>query len=356
MDAGTPLYLTPMVRAWRCRKRGLCCKYQGVQIDEVERRRLERKLRDDGDPLAERLGADVIERAGGWPILPRDGERCVFLGEDDLCRVRTHLGEALYPQVCRKFPYLSLLTSDRHVVGLSFQCPTALQLLAEEPAFEVVVEPAGEPPVERVAYLGGADREACDLAGRAIGIEAFWSLHWSLFEALRARPEARPFERLAAFAEAITGQALPEPIEMRPALWRQGAFEPSIVAQLEARAGASPLGLPSLWMHIPPQAYALDPLPPLDEDALLTRYLLHRVACPTYYLHACDPRFMLMTLFAMLARHRIERARGFDPLAAVRNLDRFFVHSGGSAAILSGGSTNDAWRAMAALARAAAIP
>ena len=356
MEAGLPLYLTPMVRAWQCKKRGLCCKYQGVQIDEVERRRLERKLREVGDPLAERLAPGVIERAQGWPILPRDGEHCVFLGEDNLCGVRRRFGDGVYPQVCKKFPYLSLLTDDRHVVGLSFQCPTALQLLAAEPGFEVVVEPAGEPPVERVAFVGNEDREAFDLAGDRIGIAAFWRLHWSLFDHFRSRSEASPFERLRAFAEEVTGEVVPERVGMAPKHWRQGAFEPSIADALERAAGHVPEGLPAFWMHVPPQPFELDPLPPVDEDALLLRYLLHRFFCPSFYLHACDPAFLLTNLFAMVARYRVERERGFDPLAAVRNLDRFFVHSGGAAAILGSGSTSAAWRAMAALARAAMEP
>ena len=109
-------------------------------------------------------------------------------------------------------------------------------------------------------------------------------------------------------------------------LLRQGAFEYSIVSALEARAGGSPAGLPSLWVDSPPEIYTLDPMPAPDEHALLTRYLMHRFLCPVFYLWYADPRYLLTTMFAMLARYRIERERGYDVLGAVRQLDRFFVH------------------------------
>ena len=71
-----PIYMTPMVLAWQCRKRGLCCHHNRVQIDEVERRRLERALREAGDALAPEMEQEHIERDGNWPVLTRVDDRC----------------------------------------------------------------------------------------------------------------------------------------------------------------------------------------------------------------------------------------------------------------------------------------
>lgn len=350
MPDDAPIYLTPMVRQWQCRKRGLCCRGQDVPIDEVERRRLERRLRELSDPRAERFANDTIKRSGsGWAILPRVDHQCVFLAADDLCGVRTTLGDGYYPWVCKKFPYLSILTDDRQVIDLTFKCPTALQLLAEETSFqpELVME---EPPVEHVVWLAAPDREAFDLHGNTVPIDQFWSEHWTLLARFLARPESDPLDRLVAFAQDVTGLAVPAPIEVDPELLAHGAFAPAIVQQLVDKVGGAPDSLPLLWQARDEGDYTLDPLPPLDEDALVLRYLAHRFTCPTYYGAYTDHRHGLTVLFAMLARYRILRARGLDPLPSIRELDCTFIHGGLASALASSESTFVPWRAMASLA------
>jgi Fe-S-cluster containining protein len=363
-----------MVRAWACKKRGLCCKFQLVQIDEVERKRIRRKIAEDPGEggeyaeLGEALSDENVERIDGWPTLPRKESNCGFLGADSLCGLRKRYGDSVYPQVCKKFPYLSMLTPDRHLFDLSFQCPTALELLATETDFRVDVEPEGEPPVERVAFLT-EDRECFDLQGQRISVTAFWDLHWSLFERFRARPESNPTERLLAFAEEVTGEEAASPAVLRRDIWRRGAFEPSVERELLRLAGEVPEGLHWLWIWIAPQDYTLDLLPEpraeglaerggpsgLDEEAVFMRYLLHRFHCPVFYISQPNPRFLLSTFFAMIARYRIERARGFDVLGAIRQLDRFFIHTSNPGAIFGTESTFPSWRAMASLARAVAV-
>ena len=58
-----PLHLTPMVRAWACKKRGLCCKFQLVQIDEVERKRIRRKIAEDPGEGGEYAELDLATAA-----------------------------------------------------------------------------------------------------------------------------------------------------------------------------------------------------------------------------------------------------------------------------------------------------
>lgn len=358
IPASLPLQLTPMVRAWACRKRGLCCKQQRVQIDEVERRRIARALTEVQDPLAASFAPERMEQAEGFPVLPRVDKNCAFLQPDERCSLRVRFGDTVYPGVCKKFPFLSLLTDDRHLVGLSFQCPTALQMLAQEEAFRVVVEEGTEAPVDRVTVLTSPERTYRDARGESLDCASFWRGHWALFERFMAMDEPDPWRRLTALAEELTGELAPPPAVVRRDIWIQGAFEPSVERELKRLAGEIPPGLVWLWIHIDPQKYTLDPLPPLDEageHALLMRYLLHRVAVPIAYVSHCDVRFLISTLFAMLARYRIERARGHDPLDCIRQLDRFFVHTSNPGAIFGSESTFMSWRAMSSLARAVTV-
>lgn len=352
-----PLVMTPMVRAWACKKRGLCCKYQHVQIDEVERRRLERLLGEVDDPLRHRMRSDTIQTIEGWPVLPRVDRTCAFLGADSLCTVRTRFGERAYPAVCKKFPYLSIVTTDQQLIGLSFQCPSALELLAHEAHFEVVVED-GEPPVERVAFVNSPERTYLSAHGEPLSADAFWAQHKDLVARFLARTELDPAVRLTAFAEELTGEVAPPPVVVRRDVWLQGAFEPSVERELSRVAGPIPPGLPWLWIQIDPQEYTLEGVPDFDaaaEKALVLRYLMHRLVMPVAYISLCDPRFMLSTLFAMLARYRIERARGYGPLQSIRQLDRFFVHTSNPGALFGSESAFISWRAMASLARAVTV-
>jgi len=142
---------------------------------------------------------------------------------------------------------------------------------------------------------------------------------------------------------------------VRRDLWRQGAFEPSVERELQRLTGDVPPGLPWLWVDIPPHAFELEPHPDLDEDALLMRYLLHRTFLPAPYLHRSDQSFLLATLLAMVARYRIERARGHEPLVAIRHLDRYFVHTGNAGTIFGSEADHPSWQAMSALALAVAV-
>lgn len=337
-----------IVEAWRCKRRGLCCRQQRVTIDEVERRRIGRHLIEAADARALALAPDRIERLGGYAVLPRVDDRCAFLDDDALCGLRKRFGERAYPDVCRKFPYLAIHAGDRLVVDLSFHCPTALELLARSERFSWTTTPEGEPPVDRFALLGG-DGEALGMEGEALGVAAFWQRHWALCAALEARTEVDPGQRLRAFAEALTGGAI-EPARLTRAQLAHGAFDATLAAELARVAGEVPEDLEVLWMHVPPQPYTLDELPPIDTAALVTRYLLHRAYCPTYYLVARDHRLFLTALFALVARHRIELAQGGEPLDAVRQTDRFLVHGGNIGALHASGSTFAPWRAMASLA------
>ena len=320
-----PLHLTPLVRQWKCRQRGMCCKVHSVPVTETERRRIVRHLTADHDARAELMAEGALEEIDGWQQLPRADGACVFL-EQNLCSLHKRFGATTTPGACRKFPYLVLLTDDRLVASLSFQCPTALELLAHAPSFETVVEDEGEPPTDSVSFLAEPDADYFDLQGHKVSAADFWRQHWQLLDRLVARPEADPVERLIAFAAAETGQAAPGPVALPPEVWSKPWWNMAVGRELERATGERAHDLGWWWVVMPPQDYTFDRPADLDEDAFVMRYLLHRMFAPVWYLHHRDLRFGLAMLFALLVRIRMECARGHDVTVAVRHTDRFFVH------------------------------
>jgi hypothetical protein len=267
----------------------------------------------------------ALEVIDGWQQLPRRDDACVFLAKN-LCSLHTRFGPSAIPGACRKFPHLLLMTDDRLIASLSFQCPTALELLAHAPRFETLIEPDGEPPTDSVSYLAEPSQAYVDLEGRLVSPAEFWRRHWQLFERLAARPEADPLSRLIAFAEAETDQRAPPPAVLTESVWRADFWHPGATFQLAKAAGESAFDLSAWWEPVTPQAYTFERPDPLDEDAFILRYLLHRAFAPVFYLHHRDHRFFIAMLFGLYLRIRLERARGHDVTTAVRHTDRFFVH------------------------------
>ncbi|MFO0746089.1 MAG: YkgJ family cysteine cluster protein [Myxococcota bacterium] len=351
-----PLLMTPAVRQWRCQMRGACCKIHRVPVEDLEARRIARALRAEGDARA-----DVMEKAmpmaAGVAHLPMTPDMsCIFLGADNRCDLRrVARPRPIYPSICQQFPYLSMLTPEHHVFGLTLQCPTALENFAQETSFDLVTEPPdSEPPCDRLLWLGQEDREYWLVSGAPTDRFTFWRTHWDWLERFRARPETNPIERLTRFAEEVTGSEAPPVAMLSRSQWKQSAFEGSLPRQLERLSGVEPEGLEFLWVLIaeekPPTA-----VPNTDEDGLLLRYLLHRFVIAPSYLQRTDHAFLLTTLFAMCCRYRIERARGSSPILAIRELDRLFIHLSGTGASIGSGHHVGAWRPLCSLANAATV-
>jgi Fe-S-cluster containining protein len=249
-----PLHLTPLVRAWQCRKRGMCCRVHRIPVSETERRRITRNLAAAHDDRAALMQEGALEVIDGWQQLPRRDDACVFLAKN-LCSLHTRFGPSAIPGACRKFPHLLLMTDDRLIASLSFQCPTALELLAHAPRFETLIEPDGEPPTDSVSYLAEPSQAYVDLEGRLVSPAEFWRRHWQLFERLAARPEADPLSRLIAFAEAETDQRAPPPAVLTESVWRADFWHPGATFQLAKAAGESAFDLSAWWEPVTPQAY-----------------------------------------------------------------------------------------------------
>ncbi|MGE0487835.1 MAG: YkgJ family cysteine cluster protein [Vulcanimicrobiota bacterium] len=59
----------------------------------------------------------------GQTVLTNQGDRCVMLDENLLCRLHSRLGARAKPRPCRGFPFILQPTPDGVVAGLSFYCP-----------------------------------------------------------------------------------------------------------------------------------------------------------------------------------------------------------------------------------------
>lgn len=107
---------------FRCRQCGDCCRSSPVTLSPEEAARYEAR---DWSELGI-LGPVVLWRRDAGTSVPRLARRrdgaCRFLGEDGLCEVHRHLGEAEKPLACRLYPYVLSPGEDHVVASGHFGC------------------------------------------------------------------------------------------------------------------------------------------------------------------------------------------------------------------------------------------
>ncbi|MCB9732072.1 MAG: hypothetical protein H6745_05505 [Deltaproteobacteria bacterium] len=343
-----PLVYDPIVRQWACQMRGLCCKGYDIHLDRVALSRVFKRLTAAGDARAPLFDPATAEASDdGFFPLPLTAERACHFLEDKLCGYRGHFGAETLPTPCRVYPYASILTPTRQLLGLIFTCPTALGLLAAEPALAVVVDPDGEPPMPFVGDLASDRRAYVDAHGERVSAAAFWDLHWALFERFRASAGAGDvLSRLRALAEHAFDAPCPEPLALTAESLGETRFDAALTGQIFLRGG-SPFLLPTLFEPRRPRPLD-EPLPDYErgEDDLLGRYLEHRLLVPTFLEERADLGFLVGLLLALAARYRIERARGLEPLYAIHQLDAVFVQGTMPERLFPAGGRVD-WRTVA---------
>lgn len=243
----------------------------------------------------------------------------MFLAGDG-CDYRLKHGCETLPVSCVKFPYLGLLTPKRRLYGLSFTCPTALELFARRKELELR-DHVGPPPTSAACDFLGP--EPADERSQAA---AFWDLQWAWLRFLRAA-DGSPAMRLKALAEQAAGLDLPV-VELGTDFWSLPQWDRSAGKAL-MRAG----GLEAVLQEVYEDernlgaTVATEPALGDDEDALLGLYLEHRLLAPEFLMTGASLARLLGALFAAVARFRIEKARGSTALDAIANLDRLLLHS-----------------------------
>ncbi len=122
-----PLHPLPLVQNWDCHVCGECCREYVVGISDEERRRIEAQGWEKEQEFA---GLPLFTRSG-WPWARRyalrrqpDGS-CIFLGENNRCRIHERFGPDAKPLPCKLFPFVIVPVGDRWRVSLRFACPSA---------------------------------------------------------------------------------------------------------------------------------------------------------------------------------------------------------------------------------------
>jgi lysine-N-methylase len=122
----TPFVVPPGLR-FTCSRCGDCCRGWNVMLGPGEEERLraldwkgkEEDLVDAGCVVSTRLSG------GGRPVrrlARRDDGACVYLGEDNLCRIHKHFGGETKPLMCQLFPFGFYPMGGKLAVEGSFAC------------------------------------------------------------------------------------------------------------------------------------------------------------------------------------------------------------------------------------------
>jgi lysine-N-methylase len=111
-----PVRSLPVAQNWDCRGCAACCRSYSIPVSADERTRIEAQGWDLDTPLIDARGTALNHRPDG---------ACVFLGDDDRCRIHAKFGAAAKPLACRVYPFLLVPAGDHWRVGLRFACPSA---------------------------------------------------------------------------------------------------------------------------------------------------------------------------------------------------------------------------------------
>jgi len=122
MGMSRPLpVLLPVIdgQRWSCHSCGLCCRTLVGHLTDEERRRL------DEQEWAQQLGvAPYVKIGRGWALNKQPDGACVFLDEQNRCKIHAKFGEADKPLACRIFPFSVRPVRGAWQASLRFDCPS----------------------------------------------------------------------------------------------------------------------------------------------------------------------------------------------------------------------------------------
>lgn len=116
--------LLPVVdgQRWSCHSCGLCCRTLVGHLTDEERRRIDRQ------GWAEELGVAAYVKVGrGWALNKQPDGACVFLDEQNRCKIHAKFGEADKPLACRIFPFSVRPVRGAWQASLRFDCPSVTE-------------------------------------------------------------------------------------------------------------------------------------------------------------------------------------------------------------------------------------
>jgi lysine-N-methylase len=129
-----PVRSLPVLQNWDCQGCSACCRHYHVSVSTEERQRIEGQGWEN-EP--EFQGVQMFVRVGGWfsgssyRLNQHPDGACVFLGQDNRCRIHNRHGSAAKPFACRIYPYTLVPAGDHWKLGLRFACPSAAENLGK---------------------------------------------------------------------------------------------------------------------------------------------------------------------------------------------------------------------------------
>jgi lysine-N-methylase len=122
-----PIRSLPVIQRWDCHQCGNCCTDYWVPVTPEERRRI---AEQGWSQLPEFQGIPLFVPYGPiwrrrWRLNQRDGDRCIFLDENGLCRIHAKFGAEAKPFACRLYPYVLVPVGDHYRISLRYACPSA---------------------------------------------------------------------------------------------------------------------------------------------------------------------------------------------------------------------------------------
>ncbi len=123
-----PLRQLPLIQNWDCHSCTHCCREYDVAVSAEERKRIvDQGWHDDSE-----VGQyPLFIRRGWWSnsytLNHRPDGRCVFLKDDNRCRIHEKFGADAKPLACRLFPFDLIPVGDHWRVGIRYACPSAVQ-------------------------------------------------------------------------------------------------------------------------------------------------------------------------------------------------------------------------------------
>jgi lysine-N-methylase len=122
-----PVRHLPMAQNWDCMGCGNCCREYHISVTAEERQRIESQgwatdAAVAGRPLFVGSGPPWARR---YRLNHRADGACVFLSEENRCRLHERHGPAAKPFPCRLYPFVLVPVGDHWRVGLRYACPAA---------------------------------------------------------------------------------------------------------------------------------------------------------------------------------------------------------------------------------------
>ena len=321
-----PVRSLSVLQNWDCQSCGDCCKSYHVRVSASESARIHGQGWDK-DPELVLVPLTIHDKKmGGERLNHKEDGSCVFLDNENRCRIHAKHGEAAKPMACRIYPYVMVPADDHWRVGLRYACPAVSEnvgrplaehqkelrefasILEAEPETDIE-ESATPPELQPGQSLSWADLIAFTKAINAMLSDISGSIELRLRRVLalsslcrKSRFESVQGRRLTEFLDLITTALNDEVVDEAEAMTPPGWVGRMIFRQMTAiycrrdygpYAGVGSHGriarLRSAWRFAMgrgkvPRLHALMPETnfnvveqplkelSLDTDALLTRY------------------------------------------------------------------------------------